>query len=91
MSAEPSTERRRPDATTRTLGLLVLLTMTSFVLMETTGGSTIAALIVLVAFVKVALIGARFMELHAAPVVLRAAFGTWTIGTGALLAILLHT
>lgn len=42
------------------------------------GGFELAAtLTVLIAFVKVAFIGADFMELSAAPVILRAVFFTW--------------
>ncbi len=76
-------------------GCLVLATASSVVLGTDFGSSGDGAtsygapLVVIIAFVKVHLIGTYFMELRHAPLVLRVAFSAWVVGVGTTLLVLL--
>jgi hypothetical protein len=50
--------------------------------------SAIVAVAIPVAFLKVYFIGSEFMELHGAPIALRAVFTAWVIGVSATTTVL---
>ena len=75
-----------------TIAWLVLMLLTFLTWMFTIDApfakSVIAASVIVVAFVKVSVIGSVFMELQTAPIPMRIAFVIWATGScGALIAI----
>jgi Prokaryotic Cytochrome C oxidase subunit IV len=77
-----------------TWSLLMVATLCSIALVETTGGSRLRRYvnvgIIVIAFIKVRWVGLDFMELRRAPLGLRLAFEIWVIAiAGALVGLYL--
>jgi hypothetical protein len=77
----------------RTWLLLVVATLCSFVIFESSGGNPrnqaiVGGFVIAIAFFKVRLIGLNFMEIRGCPAWMRSAFELWVITIGAALIIM---
>jgi hypothetical protein len=74
------------------LAILLVLTLGSFLVAEDGAvvGNVRTVLVVAIAAVKLHLVGMRFMELRAAPMVLRWLFRGWIAAVAVMLVVLQH-